>query len=89
MILYSKPLIFGQVMGQNSSNNVNYSIFGHFLKPIGLKFFMVFQETIIYRLVMKNHNFDAVLKNSYVWRENGRGRQTGAEGYGASRLISR
>ena len=60
-------LIFGQVMGQNVPQNINYSIYGHtffdhnlaIFCPIGLKFFLVTQETIIYRLVMRNCDFDA------------------------------
>ena len=40
--------------------------------PIMLKFFMVTQETIIYRLVMRNHDF-----YSYLWQENGRARKMG------------
>ena len=35
------------------------------------------QETIIYRLVMRNHDFHGLKK---IWRENGRGRHAGAEG---------
>ena len=64
-------LIFGQVMGQNGPQNINYSIYGHMLLghnsviicSIGLKFFLVTQETIIYRLVMRNYDADAFLEN--------------------------
>ena len=38
--------------------------------PIGLKLFMGIPETIIYRLVMRNYDFDAFLKKDF-WRENG------------------
>ena len=46
---------------------------------------MVTHETIIYRLVMKNNDFDAFFEKSYFWRENGRGRHGGAKWSGASR----
>ena len=45
---------------------------------------MVTQESIIYRLMARNNDFDAFLKNSYFWRENGRGRYGGAKGSEAS-----
>ena len=47
---------------------------------------MVTQETIIYRLVVRNNDFDAFFERSLsFWRENGRGRHGGAKGPGASR----
>ena len=63
-------LIFGQVMSQNGLQNINYSIYGHTFFGynsaicclIGQKLFLVTQETIIYRLVMRNHECDAFLK---------------------------
>ena len=63
-----KILIFGQNSLQN--NNIDYSIFGHtffgcnsaVFCPIGKKFFTVTQETIIYWLVVKNHAFNACLR---------------------------
>ena len=33
----------------------------------GLNFFMVTQETIIYRLVIKNRDFDAFLKKNHIF----------------------
>ena len=49
-------------MGQNSPQNTNYSIKGHtffdhnsaIFRQIRLKFIMETQETIIYRLVIRN-----------------------------------
>ena len=38
-----------------------------FFCPVGLKFCMVIQETIIYRLVMKNHGFEPYLPYSIFW----------------------
>ena len=35
--------------------------------PIGLEFFMGTQKTIIYRLVMKNHDSDAFFEKSYIF----------------------
>ena len=35
------------------------------IRPIGLKFFMVTQETTIYRLVVRNHVFDAFKKTIF------------------------
>ena len=59
-------MIFGQVMVQNGPQNINYSIYGHtFFCPIGLKIFLVTQETSIYRLVMRNHKFDA-----FFWKKS-------------------
>ena len=52
-------------------------------------FFLVIQETIIYRLVMRNRDFDAFLENILFWRENGRGRRHGTKGSGASRPDQR
>ena len=49
-----------------------------------IEFFMVPQETMIHRLVMINHNFDALKKLNF-WRDNGHVLQTGAEGSAASR----
>ena len=46
---------------------------------------MVTQETIIYRLVVRNNVFDAFLKEIFFWRENWRGRHGGAKGSGTSR----
>ena len=59
-------------MGQIVPQNTNYSIYGHtffghnsaIFKLIWLKFFLGTQGTIIYRLVVKNHDFDAFLKKS-------------------------
>ena len=50
-----------------------------------MKIVLGIQKTIIYRLVMINHDLDAFLKKISFWRENGRGRQAGAKGYRASR----
>ena len=51
----------------------------------GLIFFGT-QETIMYRLVMRNHDFDAFFeKNINFWRKNGRGHHAGAEGSRVSR----
>ena len=80
-------------MGQNGPQNINYSINGHtffghnsaIFCPIGLETFLVTHKIIIYRLVMRNCDFDAFLKISYFWRENGRGRHSGAKVSGASR----
>ena len=59
----------------------------HFVEYMAIRFlaeiFMVTQESIIYRLVMRNHDFDAFLKKSYLLRENGRGCHCGAKGIGA------
>ena len=52
--------------------------------PNGLKIVLGTQETIIYRFVMWNRDFDAFWKISYFWLENGRGRHRGAKGSGAS-----
>ena len=64
-------MIFGQVMGQNSTQNSKCSIFGHtffdhnsaIFCPIGLKIVLVTQVTIIYRLVRRNRDLGAFLKN--------------------------
>ena len=57
-------------MGQNGPQNINYSTYGHtffghnssiFLSNRAA-FFLVTQETIIYRLMMRNHDFDAFLE---------------------------
>ena len=45
-----------------------YTFFGHnsaMFRSIGLKFFMVTQETTIYRLVVRNHVFDAFKKTIF------------------------
>ena len=48
--------------------------------------FLVTQETIIYRLVIENHDSEAFLKKTInFWWENGRGRHAGAKGSRASR----
>ena len=57
--------------------------FGHnsaIFYPISLNFFMLTQETIIYRLVIRNYDFDAGLKKSYL-----RDRHDGAKESGSSR----
>ena len=80
-------------MGQNCPQNTNYSIMGiHFLaitKPFFANraetVYMGTQVSFIYRLVMRNHDFDA-FKRLYFWWENGCGRQAGAEGSRVSRL---
>ena len=63
-----KLLIFGPIMGQSGPQNINcYSIYGHtffghnlaIFCPIGLKIILVSQKIIIYRLVMRNHDFGA------------------------------
>ena len=45
----------------------------------GLKFFMVMQDIIIYRLAMRSHDFDAS-KKSYFWQGNRRGCHGGGKG---------
>ena len=57
-----------------------FGLYSVILKII-LKFFKVTQETIIHRLVMRNHVFYAFLKKN-CWRENGRGHHGGAKGSG-------
>ena len=47
--------------------------------------FLGTQETIIYRIVMRNHYLDAFLKKLNFWREIGRGRLAGAKGSRALR----
>ena len=47
--------------------------------------FMGTQDTIIYRLVKRNHDFDALLKEILFLAGNGRGRHAGAKRHGASR----
>ena len=77
-------------MGKNNLKNTNYSIYGHtffghnsaILGPIELKFFMGTPETIIYRLVAKNHDLVVFWKMTPFWWENGRGRHTGDKGSG-------
>ena len=50
------------------------------------EFLMETHKTIIYRLVIRNDDFDAFLETiSYFWRENGRFRHAGAKESGASR----
>ena len=46
-----------------------------FFWTIGLKFLCELRGllSIEYRLVMRNHDFDAFLKKMYFWRENERG----------------
>ena len=83
-----KILMFDQVMGQNSPKNTNYSIYGLTDFPATQLFCDQSgwtQQTIIYRLVMTNHDFDVLMKKSHFWRDNGRGRHAGAKGSGASR----
>ena len=53
-----------------------------------LKFFIGTKDTIIYRLVMRNQDYDAFLKKKSISNcrlENGRGRHAGAKVSGASR----
>ena len=84
-------LISSQVMSQNGPQNLNYSIYGHtffghnlaIFCLIGL-IFLVTQETIIYRLVMRNHDFNAFLEKFIFLWENGRGRHRDSKGSGAS-----
>ena len=55
-----KILIFGQVIGQNSPQNIKYSVYGHtffghnlaIFRPIGMNVFTVTQEIIMYWLVV-------------------------------------
>ena len=64
-----KILIFDKVMGQKVPKTPIIPYIGIrflaiselFLWPIGLKFFMGTQETIIYRLVVRNNNFGPYL----------------------------
>ena len=68
-------MIFGQVMGQKLLQKANYSIYGHtffghnsaIFGPIGLKFFMGTQGTIIYRLLLRNQCFGLYLPISIFW----------------------
>ena len=68
-------MIFGQVMGQKLLQKANYSIHGHtffghnsaIFGPIGLKFFMGTQGTIIYRLLLRNQCFGLYLPISIFW----------------------
>ena len=39
-------------------------------------------ETIIYRLMIRNHDLGVILKIPPFWGQKGRGRHAGAEGYG-------
>ena len=47
---------------------------------------MVTQETIIYRLVVRNHDFDVFFEKTLLWQENDGGRHSGANRSAASRL---
>ena len=67
-------------MGQKGPQNTKYFINGHtffyhnstIFWPIELKILMGTQETNIYRLLMKNHDFDPFFeKKSYFWQKNG------------------
>ena len=48
-----------------------------------MAFFMEIQETIVYRLNIRNHDFRTYLKILNFWRENGRGRRP-ADGKGSA-----
>ena len=56
---------------------------------MGIRFLANWAEfffgTIIYRLVMRNHDLDSFSEKFKFWRENGRGRHAGARGSRASR----
>ena len=64
------------IFGRDGPQSINFSIlcghalFGHdsaIFFPIGLKFLRVTQETIIYRLVMRNHDFDAFFERNHIF----------------------
>ena len=70
-----KILRFGQVIGQKIPKNPNYSIYGHtffghnsaIFWPIGLKFFVGTNETIIYWLLVRNQCYTAQFLISNFW----------------------
>ena len=61
-----ETLIFGQVMGQNGPQK-------SIIPYMGIRFLAITQETIIYRFVMRHHDF---------LEKNGRGRHGGVKGSG-------
>ena len=67
------------IMGQKVSKHINYSMYGHtffghnsaIVLLIGLKIFMVTQETIICRLVIKDSGSGPYLQFSMFWNPLG------------------
>ena len=78
-------MLFGQYMGPKWANLDRMPIYGHTFfgyisanfRPIKLKFHMATQESIIYRLMMRNQRKDLLFKNSkflvLIWPQKGRG----------------
>ena len=65
---YLKIFIFGQVMAKNVAHA---HIWAYIFWLIGLKVFMGTQETIIYRLVVRNLSYDAYFSVLIFWGKMG------------------
>ena len=70
-----KMFIFGQVMAKKWRScpylGICFGLNSVIFVPIGLKFFMGAQKTIIYRLVMRNPSFDAYFSFLIFWAKMG------------------